>query len=696
MSVVKFFLRALPSFGLALGVSDAWSQAPYYQQPPPGYYQQGGRSGYPQQGTPRVGTSLPPRGYVIPAPGGVAPRPPVARPVGPPPNYRPPVASASARTKTATARQEVPRKSTASSSTRKKTTEKPKAVVKSSTSKEKSKAAKSGSSKATAEKSVAKSKADKTSSKSASVAKTSVKPASKVTEKPNSPLVAEAKSSPPPPKAVPVPVSPPNSLTAKVEASKAPTAKLTDITKADGPPVVLGSNPAPPAGNGSSSTQVASSAAAGVAGSAKSGSDALGRQADPDRPGEFLEAAPIVVTTARDLPADLMGSSSMLPLALEMSGPSPASVPATDTKAPPASAPAPDKPNIAKNNEPANAEANLAKKAADAPAVESTPAPVSAQSAQQKSAPVVVAQATTPVTTKSAPLTAAPAPVKPELSAETAVTVVPNVQVESMVPTVDDSKTVAAAESTVSVTMPQAKDLKAAPVEKAAPVVESLPVEDLAQDDEPPAPRVDSQQGAPSSLPPNPATSTPKSPVTVTPSLANVRNAAFQPPPAPATTDFYPAPPEPIEPPPVVTPQITPNSSLGKVTIDAERADSENDDNRVTFTGNVQVNCQKFQLRADKVFAYMKPRESGGGMQKVEAIGKVVVRMNGEGGKGFTALSNRAFFDPSAETIRLVGWPKIEEGARALVANSVETEIIIDTKTGRLTTTGGTKTVLNP
>jgi lipopolysaccharide transport protein LptA len=131
---------------------------------------------------------------------------------------------------------------------------------------------------------------------------------------------------------------------------------------------------------------------------------------------------------------------------------------------------------------------------------------------------------------------------------------------------------------------------------------------------------------------------------------------------------------------------------LGPLSIDADRVESHNDTGKFVFTGNVDLVCKKFRLRAKKVVAN---RSAGGtGMEKVDAEGSVTLRMNNENGQSFTCSGNRAIYDPIKETIKLSGWPRIDEGARALVANSAATEFLIDTKTGKLSSEGATKTIL--
>jgi lipopolysaccharide transport protein LptA len=191
-------------------------------------------------------------------------------------------------------------------------------------------------------------------------------------------------------------------------------------------------------------------------------------------------------------------------------------------------------------------------------------------------------------------------------------------------------------------------------------------------------------------------------PPMVKPSMNSVRTASFKPN-APATSapaidsgsDFTPGGANFDEPPkPKATPSVTLSPSLGTMTIDAERADSENSKNLVTFNGNVRIDCKRFQMKADKVVSHLRQPDAGGGVEKVVSDGNVTVKMLGTDGPGYVASGSHAIYDPIKETILLTGWPKIEEGNKALVASSASTEILIDTKTSRLTTNGSTKTVI--
>ena len=191
-------------------------------------------------------------------------------------------------------------------------------------------------------------------------------------------------------------------------------------------------------------------------------------------------------------------------------------------------------------------------------------------------------------------------------------------------------------------------------------------------------------------------------PPMVKPSMNSVRTASFKPnaptasaPVIDSGSDFTPGGATFDEPPkPKTAPSVTLSPSLGTMTIDAERADSENSKNLVTFNGNVRIDCKRFQMKADKVVSHLRQPDVGGGVEKVVSDGNVTVKMLGTDGPGYVASGSHAIYDPIKETILLTGWPKIEEGNKALVASSAATEILIDTKTSRLTTNGSTKTVI--
>lgn len=193
------------------------------------------------------------------------------------------------------------------------------------------------------------------------------------------------------------------------------------------------------------------------------------------------------------------------------------------------------------------------------------------------------------------------------------------------------------------------------------------------------------------------ATPPPPAKVFVQPTLAAVRPAAYQlnePDPEPSS-DFTPGGPTFDEPPPPAPAKPIANlsPSLGNLAIDADRVDNDNVRNIASFHGNVNLSCDRFQMKADKVVANMGTSESGA-MDKVVGEGNVTVRMLGTDAPAFVGSGSRAIFDPATETIILQGWPKVEEGMKALVASSAATEIRIDTKTNRLTTTGSTKTLI--
>ena len=185
-------------------------------------------------------------------------------------------------------------------------------------------------------------------------------------------------------------------------------------------------------------------------------------------------------------------------------------------------------------------------------------------------------------------------------------------------------------------------------------------------------------------------------PVTVQPTLAAVRPVAFKPAAREGASDFTPGGAKFAEPPPLppAKPIGNMSSGLGNLTINADRADTDNEKNIASFHGDVELSCERFQMKADHVVANLGDESTGGGLKKVVGEGNVTVRMFGADSPGYVGSGSRAVYDPIKETIILSGWPKIEEGTKALVANAASTEILIDTKTNHLTTSGSTKTLI--
>ena len=185
--------------------------------------------------------------------------------------------------------------------------------------------------------------------------------------------------------------------------------------------------------------------------------------------------------------------------------------------------------------------------------------------------------------------------------------------------------------------------------------------------------------------------------VIIQPTLTAVRPTTFQRnvPDLEPSSDFAPGGATFDEPPPPAPAKPIANLSpgLGNLAIDADRVDNDNVRNIASFHGNVNLSCDRFQMKADKMVANLGTNESGA-MDKVVGEGNVTVRMLGTDAPGFVGSGSRAIFDPASDSIILQGWPKVEEGTKALVASSAATEIRIDTKTNRLTTTGSTKTLI--
>ncbi len=623
------------------------------------------------------GYALPPRGYVIPSPQGRT-RPPVvqraqpAQPVQPPrakvvqssvkpASTKTAVAKATAKSNSSKSKSPTPTKTVAKSKSPAKSTSKSAAIAKQSTSKSKTsgtiakKTDRAETKVASSKKAIASVK--EVARKEASAISRDVKEAAKDAK---SILAGTAKAaSPKPLEAREIPVPPPGSAIPQAVPTPAPAAALA----ADAPP--------PPA----------------------------------------------IIRTPGELPAHLTGSATMLPLAITPSDSVGATALANAAKKTSAAAEAPRSPRSA----------IVSGLAAPLPAPVSTPPPAVATSVEVPS-PAVVKESAAPAVevaaASPAPAPAAPAPDPAALapSAPPPVEVIPNRPLGESPAVIANAGLLPGTElpeATVQDSLPSAPPAPPALnvmeiTARNAQPVNDIPLEAIAADTaistDTPTPFLLTNKAAkltdddlPPAAAPPPAPSKPA--VAVTPSMKHVRPTAYQAPTAPSTApsrpteiqpspDFFPSPPAQPEA-AFDTPELPVNPKLGAMTIDAERADSDNEKNTVTFSGNVSVDCKRFALRADRVVSHLRPKTKGGGTGKVEAFGKVIVHMNGENGRGYTATGSKAIFDPENETIRLTGWPKIEEAGKALIANSPSTEILIDTRSSRLTTTGATKTLLN-
>lgn len=126
-----------------------------------------------------------------------------------------------------------------------------------------------------------------------------------------------------------------------------------------------------------------------------------------------------------------------------------------------------------------------------------------------------------------------------------------------------------------------------------------------------------------------------------------------------------------------------------------QEATFDNKTSIAEFTGAVVVKDPQFTLTCDRLKAYLKP--GGKGLEKVEAIGNVVIRQENTDDRGSdvvsVARSGLAVFVPATGDIELRESPQIAQGINAHVATEPQTRMILN-RAGKINTIGGSKTVI--
>lgn len=161
---------------------------------------------------------------------------------------------------------------------------------------------------------------------------------------------------------------------------------------------------------------------------------------------------------------------------------------------------------------------------------------------------------------------------------------------------------------------------------------------------------------------------------------------------SPETTGTDMTPPRPPELPPVLpTTHVDPR--LGRIDVQSDRqADFDEVNNRVIFTGKVELSSRTMQLRAKRV--ELQLGRNGTGMERVDASGEVVVRLQPDDAKQPTmASAGRVSYRPQTGELALFDWPKIQQGERSHIATGAETTMTLHTD-GRMNTDGPNRTLI--
>lgn len=126
-----------------------------------------------------------------------------------------------------------------------------------------------------------------------------------------------------------------------------------------------------------------------------------------------------------------------------------------------------------------------------------------------------------------------------------------------------------------------------------------------------------------------------------------------------------------------------------------EEANFDNKTSIAEFVGSVVVRDPQFTLTCDRLKAFLKP--GGRGLERVEAMGNVVIRQENTDNRGSqvvsTARSGKAVFMPDTGDIDLQEWPQVQQGINAHVSTEASTRMILN-RAGRINTVGSSKTVI--
>ncbi|MCS7008723.1 MAG: LptA/OstA family protein [Chthoniobacterales bacterium] len=145
---------------------------------------------------------------------------------------------------------------------------------------------------------------------------------------------------------------------------------------------------------------------------------------------------------------------------------------------------------------------------------------------------------------------------------------------------------------------------------------------------------------------------------------------------------------------PELIPTKRPQNSQTTITAN-NSASFDNRSGIAEFSGNVQISDPQFELSCEKLRAIL--REDRKGLQRVEAIGNVVIRHHSkdESGKDVlsTAKAGKAIYHVETGDLELIEWPQITQGINSHVANEPQTKMLLN-RAGRIITTGSSKTVI--
>ncbi|MDB6133452.1 MAG: hypothetical protein JWM59_1695 [Verrucomicrobiales bacterium] len=136
--------------------------------------------------------------------------------------------------------------------------------------------------------------------------------------------------------------------------------------------------------------------------------------------------------------------------------------------------------------------------------------------------------------------------------------------------------------------------------------------------------------------------------------------------------------------------------AIGSVDIQsAGRTEHDQKNNKVIYTGRVELNDKVVHLRGDRVEVFLK--KTGNGIERLEASGHVMLRAQaGQPGSARMVSAGRVIYRPATGEITLREKPEVREGGkggRAHVSTSPSTVMVIKSD-GRILTEGPNRTII--
>lgn len=113
--------------------------------------------------------------------------------------------------------------------------------------------------------------------------------------------------------------------------------------------------------------------------------------------------------------------------------------------------------------------------------------------------------------------------------------------------------------------------------------------------------------------------------------------------------------------------------------------------NKVIFNGHVMMTSPQFKLSADQLIVHLGSDKRT--FKFIEANESVKIELVGvPEEKRYRGQSAKAIYEPSADSIVMTGWPKVQGQGQELVAAEEKTKITLFSKTGKMFTEGRAQT----